>query len=70
MADMVATAIGQGKARIGYLHAGAEQEVQKLRELVEAKVHVLESMVGELSPAIAVHTGPGMTGLCYYKLDE
>ena len=70
MADMVANAIGGGKARIGYLHAGALQEAQKVRELVEAKVQVVESMVGELSPALAVHTGPGMTGLCYYKIED
>ena len=38
MADMVAAAIGSGKARIGYLHAGALQEAQKVKELVEAKV--------------------------------
>lgn len=70
MADMVATAIGDGKARIGYLHAGALEEAQKVKELVEAKVQVVESIFGELSPALAVHTGPGMTGLCYYKVDD
>lgn len=70
MADMVAEAIGRGKARIGYLHAGALLEAQKVRDLVEAKVQVVESIFGELSPALAVHTGPGMTGLCYYKIAE
>lgn len=70
MADMVAAAIGRGKARVGYLHAGALQEAEKVRDLVEAKVQVVESMFGELSPALAVHTGPGMTGLCYYKVEE
>ena len=38
--------------------------------LVEQKVEVVESFFGELSPALAVHTGPGMTGLCYYPVDE
>ena len=70
MADMVAEAIGRGKARIGYLHAGALEEAQKVRALVEAKVQVVESIFGELSPALAVHTGPGMTGLCYYKVED
>ena len=70
MADMVAAAIGKGKARIGYVHAGALQEAQKLRELVESKVEVVESIIGELSPALAVHTGPGMTGLCYYLVQD
>jgi DegV family protein with EDD domain len=70
MADIAAGIIGKGKARIGYLHAGALQEAQKVKELVEAKVQVVESMIGELTPVLAVHTGPGMAGLCYHKVEE
>jgi fatty acid-binding protein DegV len=43
--------------------------VEKVRKLVEANVQVVESLVAELSPALAVHTGPGMTGLCYYPVE-
>ncbi len=70
MADMVAQAIGNGKARIGYVHAGAQREVEKIKELVESKVEVVESIFAELSPALAVHTGPGTAGLCYYPVEE
>ncbi len=70
MADMVAATIGKGKARIGYLHAGALEEAQKVKELVEAKVEVAELIIGELSPVLAVHTGPGMAGLCYYSVED
>jgi DegV family protein with EDD domain len=70
MADMVAESVGRGKAKIAYMHAGAQREVEKIRELVEAKVNVLESFVGELSPALAVHTGPGTAGLCYYPVES
>ncbi len=69
MADMVAETVGKGKAKIAYVHVGAKCEVEKLRELVEAKVNVLESFIGELSPALAVHSGPGTTGLCYYPVE-
>lgn len=65
MADMVAEAIGNGKARIAYVHAGAQAEVEKLRELVEKRVQAVESFLAELSPALAVHTGPGTAGLCF-----
>lgn len=68
MAEMVTEAIGMGKAKVAYVHAGAEREVQKVKDLVESKVEVVESLVAELSPALAVHTGPGMTGLCYYPV--
>jgi len=70
MADMVAAVVGNGQARIGYLHAGALQEAQKVKELVEATVPVVESIIGELTPVLAVHTGPGMAGLCYYRVDD
>jgi DegV family protein with EDD domain len=70
MADIAAEVVGRSKAKIGYLHAGARQEVERVKQLVEQKVDVVESMFAELSPALAVHTGPGMAGLCYYPVDK
>lgn len=70
MANMVADVIGKGKAKIAYVHAGAIHEVEKIKELVEAKVNVTESLFAELSPALAVHTGPGTAGLCYYPVED
>jgi len=70
MAGMVAQAIGQGKAKVAYVHAGALHEVEKIKELVESKVNVVESMFAELSPALAVHTGPGTAGLCYFPVKD
>jgi DegV family protein with EDD domain len=70
MADMVAEAIGRGKAKVAYVHAGAQREVEKIKALVETKVEVVESLFAELSPALAVHTGPGTAGLCYYPVES
>jgi DegV family protein with EDD domain len=70
MADIAAQVIGHSKAKIGYLHAGALHEAERVKQLVEAKVEVVESFFGELSPALAVHTGPGMAGLCYYPVQD
>jgi len=69
MADMVFETIGKGKAKIAYVHAGAQSEVEKIRDIVESKVEVVESFFAELSPALAVHTGPGTVGLCYYPVE-
>ena len=68
MADMVAGAVGKSKAKVAYVHAGARQEVERIKDLVEAKVDVVESFFAELSPALAVHTGPGTAGLCFYPV--
>ncbi len=69
MADMVAEAIGKSKAKIAYVHAGAQHEVEKIKDLVESRVDVVESFIAELSPALAVHTGPGTAGLCFYPIE-
>jgi DegV family protein with EDD domain len=68
MANMVAEAVGKGKVKIAYVHVGAQREVERLKNLVESKVDVIESLIGELSPALAVHSGPGTTGLCFYPI--
>lgn len=68
MANMISEAVGQGQAKIAYVHAGALREVERIRALVEDRVNVAESLVAELSPSLAVHTGPGTAGVCYYKV--
>ena len=70
MADMVSEVIGSGKAKVAYVHAGALEEVEKIKRLVEGKVEVVESFFAELSPALAVHTGPGTAGLCFYPIEN
>ncbi|GAB4445938.1 MAG: DegV family protein [Anaerolineales bacterium] len=70
MAEMVAETVGRSRVKIAYVHAGALKEVEKIKELVESKVEVAESLFAELSPALAVHTGPGTAGVCYFPVLE
>jgi DegV family protein with EDD domain len=70
MADMVESAVGQvGKIKIAYVHAAALEETEKVREIIEGRLTVVESLVAELSPALGVHTGPGTVGLCYFPVE-
>jgi fatty acid kinase fatty acid binding subunit len=70
MIEIVERAVGyRGKIKIAYVHAGALQEVEKIREMIEARLTCVETLVAELSPALAVHTGPGTAGLCYYPVE-
>ena len=34
------------------------------------KVDVVESLIVELSPSLAVHTDPGTAGLCFYTVER
>jgi DegV family protein with EDD domain len=70
MADIVEKAVGaNGKIKIAYVHAGALAEVEKIREKIEQRFTCIESLIAELSPALAVHTGPGTAGLCFFPTD-
>jgi DegV family protein with EDD domain len=69
MVEMIESAVGEwGRLRIAYVHAGALEEVEKLRSLAEKRLTVVESLVAELSPALGVHSGPGTAGVCYYPI--
>jgi DegV family protein with EDD domain len=70
MVDKVEAAVGKSKVKIAYVHAGAKQEVEKIKSLVETRLNAVESIIGELSPALAVHTGPGTAGLCYFPVES
>ena len=63
--------IGSAKRiKVAYMHAGAREQVERLKEKVEQRVQCAESFISELSPALMVHTGPGTTGLCFYPLTD
>lgn len=69
MADMMLQKLGEGaRIKIGYVHAAAHEEVDKLRRIVEPNFECVESLVAELSLALGVHTGPGTVGLGFYPL--
>ena len=70
MADFVESIVGaKGKIKIAYVHAGALGEVEKIKALIEERFTCIESFIAELSPALAVHTGPGTAGLCFYPAE-
>jgi DegV family protein with EDD domain len=68
MVDLVEDAVGKGKIKIAYVHAGALDEVEKIKQLVDQRLDVVESFFAELSPALAVHTGPGTVGVCFFPV--
>jgi DegV family protein with EDD domain len=69
MVDKVEAVVGKSKVKIGYVHAGARQEIEKIKNIVDTRLNAVESLIGELSPALAVHTGPGTAGLCYFPVE-
>ena len=70
MVDKVEAVVGKSKVKIAYVHAGAKQEVEKIKNMVEGRLNAVESFIAELSPALAVHTGPGTAGMCYFPAEH
>lgn len=71
MVDKIESAVGtMGKIKIAYVHAAAEEEVLKIKDLIEARLSPVETIIAELSPALGVHTGPGTAGLCYFPTSD
>lgn len=69
MVDMVESAAGpRARINVAYVHAAAQEEAEKIKELLEGRLTCVESLIAELSPALGVHTGPGTAGLCYYPV--
>jgi len=67
MVGIIASTVGEGaQIKVGYVHAIAPDEVEKLRLLVEDRFDCVESFVAELSLALGVHTGPGTVGLGFF----
>jgi DegV family protein with EDD domain len=70
MVDKLEEFAGQSAIKIAYVHAAACEEAEKLKEMVEQRVEVVESLITELSPALGVHSGPGTVGFCFYTVAE
>jgi DegV family protein with EDD domain len=71
MVDLIEKAVGErGKIKVAFVHAAAQEEAQKIREMVEERLTVVEELLAELSPALGVHTGPGTAGVCYFPVGE
>lgn len=66
MASMVAQAAGpEGGVRLALTHVAALPEARQLHDLVARSTRITEVLYCKLSPALAVHSGPGTVGLCY-----
>ena len=58
------------KIKVAFVHAAASEEAEKLRAMVESHFSCQEVLISELSPALGVHAGPGMTGSASSRLND
>lgn len=56
----------EARLHVAALHAQADDEARALLDQVEAAVAPATSFLGEFSPVMVVHTGPGLVGLAWW----
>ena len=62
---IVARATGKIPIRLATIHANAPEEAAALLEKCKQRLGAVEAILCEMSPTVAVHTGPGTVGLAY-----
>lgn len=67
MVELVNThTAGARHVHLAFVHCGAEDQTESLRDLYFQKANCIEEMTTPLSPALAVHSGPGTVGICCF----
>ncbi len=59
--------VGESPAHMAIIHAGVQEEAERLKERVAGSLNLAELYVTELPPVLGVHAGPGALGLTFYK---
>lgn len=59
--------IREGLCTVDIMHANAREEARDLLARLEKLENVKDTFFGEISPAMAVHAGPGLIGVCITK---
>lgn len=62
--EIVKDKINQGLYYIDVMHADAEKEAKSLLNKLKEIDNVKDAFLGEISPAMVVHAGPGLLGVC------
>jgi DegV family protein with EDD domain len=64
LAEIVEKAVQSGPIKLAVMHGGAREEFQRLLEKLQHLPNIKELIASDISPALGVHTGPGLLGVC------
>ncbi|SHE41924.1 DegV family protein [Clostridium fallax] len=57
----------KGKCKICVLEGGAREDGEKMQEILSSYSNIEECRLEKIGPALGVHTGPGLIGVCIEK---
>ncbi len=66
----IAKEVSEGyTVNMAVMHGFAEKEALRIKEILSELPNVKEMVLGQVGPALGVHTGPGLVGVCVYHLN-
>ncbi len=66
----IAKEVSEGySVNMAVMHGYAEKEALHIKEILSKLPNVKEMVFGQIGPALGVHTGPGLVGVCVYFLN-
>lgn len=67
--DLMQQAVGEGTSiKVAFTHVAARDQLERLKAMVTARFDCSEIILTELSPALAVHSGPGTVGVSFFPV--
>ena len=68
LVEIAVDLIKDKKVNVSVYHGAAKEEALKIKEYFAGLPNVQEIFFGQISPAMVVHTGPGLVGLAIHEL--
>lgn len=67
--DIVVQSVGDRPFNLAVMHGGAQETGEKLMATLTSRLpNVRELIFSDISPALGVHTGPGLLAVCFYEV--
>lgn len=66
--DIVTESVGNRPFNLAIMHGGAPEEGEKMVAKLKNLPNLKELIFSDISPALGVHTGPGLLAVCFHEV--
>lgn len=66
--DLVTESVGNRPFNLAVMHGGAQKEGEDMLAKFRKLPNLKELIFSDISPALGVHTGPGLLAVCFYEI--
>lgn len=66
--EIVIQSVGDRPFNLAVMHGGAREEGEKMLARFKNLPNLRELIFSDISPALGVHTGPGLLAVCFYEV--